>query len=377
MNTVTEYQVPGTVPTFHKNNQTMEELKRGVEESALLSGLSKQSQPVGNDRKSVKSMDERGVLSDCKYHSLILGAVVGCFIQLSCMGAFFVYSKFMQGKEYSMWGFSLTWSAFTSLIGLGIMVILSVLFRRVLSNENILLQLELYISSGAVIGVSFTWLVKNICMGVPDLVWQSLLSVTLTACYIFVAKKLIHYSEEEDLEADPACDLSKPLLETPSSIRATDFWKTRRLGYTLGSFIGCFVQTSSLAAHHMFLQYRDVLVQTAGLGNASLVLLCIFWDLVVCSLGVASLLLVRKLMLLLHVQSPTDDENKHLFVFEACFCTGALFGVNICWMATDMILGLHDLLYKSIVTLTMSLLIYLWNQRAKEDENADDEVEDV
>lgn len=356
-----------------RSNETMMATKMEAEES-LHRGVTRPSR-AADDGKSEKSMlREEGGLSECKYHSLVLGVVIGCFIQLSCMGAFFVYSKLTKGQEHSMWTFSLTWSAFTSLIGLGIMVILSVLFRRVSSNERVLMQLELYVSSGAVIGVSFTWLVKNVCTGVPDLVWRSLLSITLTACYVFVAKKLVHYSAH-DAEADQTDGLSKPLLETPSFTRTDSFLKTRRLGYALGSLIGCFVQTSSLAAHHIMLQHREMLIQTAGLGNSSLVLICVLWDLVICSLGVASLLLVRKLMLLLHVHSPTYDEKRQLFVFEACFCTGALFGVNICWMVTDMLLGLHDLLYKTMVTLTMSLLIYLWNQRADENEDAEDNEE--
>ncbi len=351
-----------------RSTRTMVQPEMEKEKSFNEGGERRISQGVDDDVKTSTGMrEEEAVLVGCKRYSLVLGAVIGCFIQLSCMGAFFVYSKLAQGHHYSIWAFSLMWSAFTSLIGLGIMIILSVLFRRVSSNENVLLHLELYVSSGAVIGVCFTWLVKNICMGVPDLVWQSLLSITLTICYIVVAKQLVYYSAQDD-DTIETNDLAKPLLENRTVSSTIDLWKTRRLGYTLGSFIGCFVQTSSLAAHHLFLQYRDVLIQASGLGNFALVLICLSWDIVICCLGVAALLLVRKLTLRLRVHTPTDEENRHLFMFEACFCTGALFGVNVCWMATDMILGLHDLLYKTVVTLTMSLLIYLWNQRAETSE---------
>lgn len=358
--------------TESDSTRMMEESKTEAEEYGGV--VTRYSRLVDDVKSENSTMSEEDLLAECKYHSLVFGAVVGCFIQLSCVGAFFVYSKLTHGQDHSIWTFSLVWSAFTSLIGLGIMVVLSLLFRRTSSNEHVLLQLELYLSSGAVIGVSLTWVLKNICMGVPDVAWQSFLSITLALCYIMMAKKLVQFSAQ-DTETDFMDDSSKPLLETTSLNNTNVLLKTRRLGYVLGSLIGCLVQISSLAAHHVFLQYRETLVPTES-SNSALLLLCVAWDLLTCSLGVAALLLVRKL-LLLQIASPTNEEKRHLFVFEACFCIGALFGVNICWMVTDMLLGLHALLCKTIVTLAISLLMYWWSCTSREDDDYDEDCEET
>jgi len=138
--------------------------------------------------------------------------------------------------------------------------------------------------------------------------------------------------------------------------------------------MGCLIQVSSLAAHylllHMYFGVNDGSHNENDNHNKKMVVvfISVFWDLLTSIMGVAVVPLVRRIVRLMwsaqQGRSPvmasnddlSEDENDFLFQFEAFFSMGALVGVNLSWVITDVILGLHSLIMKSFFTLGASLM---------------------
>jgi hypothetical protein len=161
----------------------------------------------------------------CKCYSLALGIVIGCFIQLASMGAFFLYRSLIfltngvddilsqnqhpdhhhddswlfhhaattgrfqfENNKRNQIIFSLAWSAFTSTLGVAVVVLLSSLIQRVqqhlshdtvvaggrrrggvvaVVDETLLLYMESHVAMGVVFGLTLTCTIKTFWLDGP------------------------------------------------------------------------------------------------------------------------------------------------------------------------------------------------------------------
>jgi hypothetical protein len=362
---------------------------------------------VGQSLSNVKQ-----ILHSCKYYSLTLGAVIGAFIQLSCMGAFFLYNAstkrgelpnvlHLNGTRNQIIFFSLVWSGLTSAIGFWILLVLSALFQWAQkatgapSHEAFLLHMELNVATGAVVGVSLAWTAKNYMLGGNVFFWQSLFTFGAALVYAVAAKHFVLRSEENmllvcdnnneyrneielgsPLESKSNNDLSRPLLEvnsTPKSGARNSSRMVKIFSLLLGFLIGCLIQVSCLVAHYLLFDVHYF--KNNGTDEASqaptkeqAMLVCMVWDMLTSSLGIATLLLVRRL-LFLHwstgrsrtavFDNLTQAESAVLNHFESFFALGTLAGVNLCWIVTDLLLGIRFVYGTSFVTLG-AFLLWCW-----------------
>ena len=349
-----------------------------------------------------------------KYPSLAIGAVIGLFIQLSSMGAYFLYISIVskQQEKNSQDGartpdkvfFSMIWSACTSLMGLVLVYLLSMLIRKTqrdgIVEESFLLHMECYVATGIVFGMSLACIIKNFLMEgyicwyqacflllttMLYHMWQSVLVMGLhfmSRLCLTIERKDETNEEEIHVQHKPVDDvefhaddatvssdlssLSRPLLPQHENVSPKGNKTSHRIVSTMiGFIVGSFIQLSCLGANVVLLY----LWSHNGNGNnkGSLKEAITFhmgWDYLTCALGVLVLFCVRRLIQLQWLQHQRDiilsQEHQSrlnlLLQVESYFSFGALVGTNFSWVITNYTMGFHSNASQSLVMLGLSLL---------------------
>lgn len=291
-----------------------------------------------DDSSESSSMDELDVGEEKspRGSSLCMGLLVGCYIQLSSLGGNFMLHELGCQRVVT---FSLAWSFFTSGMGVSILYYLG----QLLPSEKHRISIECYFAMGALLGVCLSWIVTDFTLGVTD---KHMIQSMLTLCGALAWCQLMTCGYQR-VPSAIACDeddesevsgLSKPLLakSNPSRDHA-------RVSMIMGWIIGLYIQFSSLGANFMF----DMLFGSAGT-RQGMILFSLVWSICTSSMGGLLFALVRSIA-------------PHIHRMEGWYCGGALLGVNLAWIVTDLVLGVNGHIVYSLGSL---LLTALWCKTA-------------
>merc|ERR1712232_787760 len=136
------------------------------------------------------------MLSKFKGYSLILGLIIGFFIQFSTLGANFLVLT-LWGKEILMKSrteviiFSLLWSFFTSFMAIVVLAFLRALVSLIFSTstksasfgkadlilEELWLHMECRFVVGALFGVCLAWTMTDILLGMKAQIFYSIITL--------------------------------------------------------------------------------------------------------------------------------------------------------------------------------------------------------
>ena len=162
-----------------------------------------------------------------KNHSLIIGLLVGFFVQFSTLGANFLVialweENLMARSKTEIIVLSLVWSAFTSfmaILTLGFLrSVVTIVFQASLAPEHhgtpstdalleqVILHLECRFVVGALVGVCFAWTVTDVLLGMN---LQIIFSVVTLAISLLWCKLMMHCFAKDDTTTTP-CILSQP-----------------------------------------------------------------------------------------------------------------------------------------------------------------------
>lgn len=101
-----------------------------------------------------------------KIHSLILGALVGFFIQTSSFGANFVFQHMSGGQSKNYLFFSFFWSLISSALSVAVLVLVCRILRKQSNDRSTVWILECYFSVGALLAVHASWFATKAFMGI-------------------------------------------------------------------------------------------------------------------------------------------------------------------------------------------------------------------
>lgn len=289
-------------------------------------------------------------------YSCIMGLIVGGFIQLSSLGANYMLTELYERRTYEdIIKFSLAWSLLTSVMGVTILLLIRSLVATVIKSgvkdvpTSVVLHLECYFAVGTLTGVCLAWTCTDIALGFRAHIWHSLgtLIIALLWCkalsYFFGPTAVAAGSSDESV----ASMLSlKPKGETTSSLH-NEFKATSMV---LGLVVGFFIQFSSLGANFVL---THLITQGMQLTLKHILLFSLAWSVMTSTMGILILTLARSLV---WISSNNED---FIWYMEAFFATGALLGVNVAWMITDITLGLRIHYLHALVTEVVALVALL------------------
>ena len=350
-----------------------------------------------------------------RYQTLgfLAGLVIGSFIQLSSLGANYLLTELYkdgssgaydmdthdQGRTVHVLGFSLLWSLLTSLMGVMVLLILRSLVIMAASGPKheasptkttLLLHLETYFAVGTLVGVCLSWTCTDVWMGLPAHSLQSLLTLVAALVWCKLVSKCCFASNREEEEAtmttrhepntmDEEADSyspSRPLMsdemEDEDDEDAPFMLDLKLVKYetlVLGILIGFYIQFSSLGANFLLNDYKSDASATYLLlwaidipqDHKSALVFSFFWSMVTSGMGICLLLIVRSLVKAAYKSRMQDVSSAALLQdvilqLEGGFAVGALVGVNVSWIMTDLMLNLQVQYMHSIVTFALALV---------------------
>ncbi|CAB9502124.1 expressed unknown protein [Seminavis robusta] len=130
-------------------------------------------------------------------YSLIIGLIIGCFIQFSSLGANFLMTSMYGYNVFFMKEFlvvSLVWCFVTSIMGVCVLLFLRSLvvtsfYATTSVNENfkakedfiagLIQKMEYYFAVGALIGVCMCWTITDIVLGMKAHIVHSLVTLVI------------------------------------------------------------------------------------------------------------------------------------------------------------------------------------------------------
>lgn len=343
-------------------------------------------------------------------YSLLLGFIVGCFIQSSSLGANYVLTVLFghdleELKEHhnKIMIFSLVWSLATSTMGVLVVLFLRSLLQAVpnasCQSQLNLWQIEYSFAFGALAGVCMAWCGTDVLLGFQAHAFHSLMTLvfaviakTILSCMArdgYNAERIfLDHDDYDDLEALPedlAADGYFPLVDkysseeasTSSSMTLHTHFKIH--GTILGVLIGFFIQMSSLGASFLLDTFAGQENGQLALNSESLLAFSLGWSFVFGSMGVMILLILRRLLMLVCHCIPKKEAGKLGLMLEFYFAVGCLVGVNLAWVLTDVGLGLQAHVMRSMLTLAASavwcrfLACCFFSNRDLDDNEDDDE----
>lgn len=158
---------------------------------------------------------------------------------------------------------------------------------------------------------------------------------------------------------DEQCE-SYILQSLPSSRSSRNF---KLCSLAMGLLIGFLVQEATLAANVVILEvWGDEFAHTS---RKQIILFSLAWSFVTSALAIIMLGFLRALLSAFFRSLPVDSRAFHLTEkihnemvenLEVLFVIGALVGVSLAWVVTDMFLGMHPQINISLVTLGLALL---------------------
>lgn len=311
--------------------------------------------------------------------------------------------------------FSLMWSIITSLMGVAVLLLVRglVLWQDAQEQEQnqiknhhhrhrrrtttllpslpvLLTHLECSFAVGTLLGLCMVCILTDFLLGCSAHLGHSF----MTLCVAMLWSKLLLVcanlakddvvvqdgeQEKEDFSDDDGDShllikhrntLTQPLLpvechsadENDSDDDAPVSFYFRFTSLVLGLFIGFFTQLSSLGANFLLAHW-----QVPRDSHAIIFWTSLAWALVTSLMGIFVMILVRGLVVLssskatastdLSTESSSCSYLQNVILHLECsFAVGALVGVNVAWMVTDLILGMRLHLTHSLVSLIVALI---------------------
>jgi hypothetical protein len=311
-------------------------------------------------------------------YSLLLGFLIGCFIQSSSLGANYVLTVLL-GNDYerlhahqnTIMIFSLVWSLGTSTMGVLVVLFIKSLLQVItmglpkncssLENPLNMWAIEYSFAFGALGGVCIAWCGTDVLMGFHAHAFHSIITLLLA----FLAKSFLGslarnpypvpsplLEDEEELTDMIDMGISQPLLEQPVG-RPT--WRTfhpyfKLFGSLLGLLIGFFIQMSSLGASFLLEHLAGGMI-SLDTDRDGVLVFSLSWSVVFGAMGVAVLLVLRRLLMMVCLQLSPILASKLGLLLEFYFAVGSLVGINLAWVLTYLSLGLQSHILSSLVTL--------------------------
>ena len=183
--------------------------------------------------ENVRLMMKESCLQMSRCCSMVIGFIIGCFIQCSTLGANFMMTT-LYGKEvYFTESFiivSLAWCFITSIMGVAVLLFLRSLVVTAFyatnssrsdeatleAKENFMMQVienvEQFFAVGSLVGVGMAWTVTDILLGMQSHVYHSLLTVFIALVWCRCAMKHSKSAAAADDEHTGKDDLESPLL---------------------------------------------------------------------------------------------------------------------------------------------------------------------
>ena len=311
--------------------------------------------------------------------------------------------------------FSLMWSIITSLMGVAVLLLVRALvvwqdaqeqeLNQIKNHHHrhrlrttallpsmpvLLTHLECSFAVGTLLGLCMVCILTDFLLGCSAHLGHSF----MTLCVAMLWSKLLLVcanlakdnvvSQDDDEEEDEFSDddddgdllvkhrntLTQPLLpeechsagESDSDDDAPVSFCFRFTSLILGLLIGFFTQLSSLGANFLLAHW-----QVPRDSHAVIFWTSLAWALVTSLMGIFVMILVRGLVVLssskatastdLSTESSSCSYLQNVILqLECSFAVGALVGVNVAWMVTDLILGMRLHLTHSLVSLIVALI---------------------
>lgn len=136
-----------------------------------------------------------GSMNWSKYYSLVIGLIIGCFIQFSSLGANFLMTSVYGYNVFYMQEFvvvSLVWCFITSIMGVCVLLFLRSLvvtsfYATTAVNDtfkskeefvgSMIQQMEYYFAVGSLIGVCSSWTITDVLLGMRAHVLHSIVTL--------------------------------------------------------------------------------------------------------------------------------------------------------------------------------------------------------
>jgi multisubunit Na+/H+ antiporter MnhE subunit len=166
-------------------------------------------------------------------------------------------------------------------------------------------------------------------------------------------------------------DLHEPLLVQPRPSQA-DLRSFNSCTLGLGLMVGFVIQMSTLGAN--FLVMSMLGESLTAKPHYYITMFSTFWSIVTSALSICVLLLLRRLLRLPLRTFQMQVMEDILHNLECKFVAGALVGVCLAWLVTDVVLGLTPQVVYSLATLGLALVWCNLSSRCVEAVGEDEEA---
>jgi hypothetical protein len=332
-------------------------------------------------------------------YNVLLGFLIGCFIQSSSLGANYVLTV-LYGRDYeqlqehhnTIMMVSFIWSLLTSSMGIFVILFVRSFLQQTIPHNATLEKtmtlwtMEYSFAFGALTGVCLAWFATDILLGFQAHAFHSLLTLffamsakLLLSCTTSSHSNInntlttqdgeLEHNEESFFSKDHK-SLSEPLLvpvrisSLPSPPSPNLTWRRihfqfKVYGITLGCLIGFFIQMSSLGASFLldtFTGHVGPTSSTDNLESEGLMVFSLGWSFVFGTMGVLVLLVLRRLLTFVCTHVSERLTHKLGLLLEFYFAVGSLIGINLAWVLTYLGLGLHSHVSSSLLTLGTAIV---------------------
>jgi hypothetical protein len=273
-------------------------------------------------------------LSSFQLYSVMLGLMVGIFIQLSSLGANYLLSEVHgmashnQETEASALStqvivkFSLVWSVLTSILGVSILYLIRELVttacdahgkgggNALVSNRNLILHLECYFAIGTLSGVCIAWTCTDLLLGLEAHFLHSLATLGMALVWCKFITNRFAPNEEQDsspntepllLKHASSSSFEDEVVQT-SLVEASSGRRFKATALTLGVTTGFFIQFSSLGANFILSQFIVPHHQHPDQANSKLTIatFSFVWSVLTSGMGTIILSLARGMIVIAH-----------------------------------------------------------------------------
>ena len=182
------------------------------------------------DVQEIREVMKENCIQMSRCCSLIIGTIIGVFIQCSTLGANFLMTT-MYGQEVyftkSFISISLAWCLVTSIMGVAVLLFLRSLVVTAFyatnsskadeatleAQENFMIQvlenIEQFFAVGSLVGVGMAWTITDLLLGMESHIYHSLLTVVIAMIW---CKFAMTYSKQPTTEEESDNTLQTPLV---------------------------------------------------------------------------------------------------------------------------------------------------------------------
>jgi hypothetical protein len=304
--------------------------------------------------------------------------------------------------------YSLGWSMVTSGLGVFLVVLLRSMLQAAVpsahvdnvnschSKKRLLMLLECHFAVGALVGVCTAWLLTDLLVGCTGHLVHSMATLAAAMIWSTIVSlcMMTTTTSTPTPTTTPTTIVSRDIEALHVTTAPTPSMRYFRAScFTFGLLVGCFIQWSSLGANFLLslmfgtvvpvevttnttnATYTDTMLQGPtylALNDQQLLAFSLLWSFFTSTLGVFILVCLRQLIFLVSQACESlETHYKRCYVnpmavitdmliasLEGYFATGALVGVNMAWLTTDVFLsiGPNKLEYSNASHLLYSLL---------------------